>query len=65
MSKIVGYMVTWTTYGTWLQGHHKGYVSDGKVLPRNDKLLQICKDLQKQPTVKLNNLQKDIAFFKS
>ncbi len=27
MGKVIGYMVTWTTYGTWLQGEEKGFES--------------------------------------
>ena len=38
MAKTVGYMVTWTTYGTWLQGDRRGYVRDGQIL-REDKAL--------------------------
>ena len=26
MSDMVGYMLTWTTYGTWLQGDERGWV---------------------------------------
>jgi len=33
MGKMVGYMVTWTTYGTWLQGDKRGYARDGKIYP--------------------------------
>jgi len=32
VKRIIGYMVTWTTYGTWLQGEKKGYVKNGKIL---------------------------------
>lgn len=35
---MIGYMLTWTTYGTWLQGDVKGYVKDGKVLSGNSAL---------------------------
>jgi hypothetical protein len=31
MGKVIGYLVTWTTYGTWLQGSERGYVKDGEV----------------------------------
>ena len=31
MARTVGYMITWTTYGTWLQGNTKGFVKDGEV----------------------------------
>ena len=29
LSAIVGIMVTWTTYGTWLPGDARGYVEKG------------------------------------
>jgi len=35
MPNTLGYMVTWTTYGTWLQGDERQYVKDGQVLPPN------------------------------
>ena len=38
MAKILGYMITWTTYGTWLQGDEKGWVKDGEVLKKNEQL---------------------------
>jgi len=38
MAKTLGYMVTWTTYGTWLQGDERQYVKDGQILPANNAL---------------------------
>jgi len=38
MSEIIGYMLTWTTYGTWLQGDARGYVKNGKILSENKGL---------------------------
>jgi REP element-mobilizing transposase RayT len=38
MGKLIGYMLTWTTYGTWLQGESKGYVKGGEILGENQKL---------------------------
>ena len=38
MVKTVGYLVTWVTYGTWLQGDGRGYVKDGRVLGSNEHL---------------------------
>jgi len=32
MGKLIGYMVTWTTYGSWLQGDKRGYVKNGEIL---------------------------------
>jgi len=38
MARMLGYMITWTTYGSWLQGDNRGYVKDGKILEKNDSL---------------------------
>ncbi len=35
---MLAYMLTWTTYGTWLQGDVRGYVKDGRVCGANAKL---------------------------
>ncbi len=59
MGKVVGYMVTWTTYGTWLQGDNKGYVKRGKIFPGNQNIKEICQRLQKQPVVILTNAEKE------
>ena len=40
MAKTLGYMVTWTTYGTWLQGDERGYVKGGQVIKKNEQLRQ-------------------------
>lgn len=54
-------MVTWTTYGSWLQGDKRGYVKDAEILPENDKLKSANKTRQKFQTVKLDEKQKGIA----
>jgi REP element-mobilizing transposase RayT len=62
MSEIIGYMATWTTYGTWLPGDERGYVNNkGQTLPSDKELLQRSKELQKYPTVILNNQEKKFA----
>ena len=62
MSEILAYMATWNTYGTWLPGDERGYVNrQGQALEGNDELLQISKELQKYPTVKLSPQEKIIA----
>jgi REP element-mobilizing transposase RayT len=38
MARMLGYMLIWTTYGSWLQGDNRGYVKDGKILEKNDSL---------------------------
>jgi REP element-mobilizing transposase RayT len=61
MEKMVGYMVTWTTYGTWLQGDKRKYVNDGEILPADKKIEEANKRQQKSGTVRLTNEQKNIV----
>lgn len=61
MAKTLGYMITWTTYGTWLQGDHRGYVKNGSILPENTYLLQANKQLQLQEAVKFSKVQQQIV----
>ncbi|GAI72956.1 unnamed protein product, partial [marine sediment metagenome] len=61
MSKMIGYMVTWTTYGSWLQGDERGYVKHGKIISGNPKILQVCQKLQKSASVKLDFEDKAIV----
>lgn len=52
-------MVTWTTYGTWLQGDKRGYVKDGQILkPDADLEAANLRNLQKHP-VRLTTIQKE------
>jgi REP element-mobilizing transposase RayT len=57
---MVGYMVTWTTYGTWLPGDKRGYVKRAKVLPANPKINWSSRSLQKSTTLTLNSQQKTV-----
>ena len=61
MAKTFGYMLTWTTYGSWLQGNERGYVKDGQILRGNKKLVDLCEKFQKEHTVKLRDNEKDIV----
>jgi REP element-mobilizing transposase RayT len=61
MDKMVGYMVTWTTYGTWLQGDKRKYVKDGEILPGDKELEEANKRQQKSGTVRLTSGQKNIV----
>ena len=56
--KLIGYMITWTTYGSWLQGDKRGYVKNGQIFGPNEKLKLVNQSLQKYPIVKLNSRQK-------
>jgi len=53
MAKLIGYILTWTTYGSWLQGDKRGFVRDGETLQGDERILELCKKFQKGPTVKL------------
>lgn len=57
MAKTLGYMITWTTYGTWLQGDQRGYVKDGRIHPKNERLLDFNKQQQLQDAVHLSKFQ--------
>ena len=61
MSGISGYMVTWTTYGSWLPGDKRGYVEDGQILPGDTQILKRNMNRQKLPTVLLNPREKEIV----
>lgn len=52
MHKTVGYLLTWTTYGTWLQGDRRGFVKDGEIRDADDILFEINRrNLAKEPVV--------------
>lgn len=54
-------MITWTTYGTWLQGERKGFVKDGIVRGENIAIKTDCgKKLVHQP-VRLGRREKEIV----
>jgi hypothetical protein len=59
--KLVGYMLTWTTYGTWLQGNKKGYVKEGKILEPSEALEKDNLSRLKCSPVRLNHRQKMIV----
>lgn len=54
-------MLTWTTYGTWLQGEKKGFVKDGELMRENVGLKEDCEDNLKWPQVRLRGKEKKIV----
>jgi REP element-mobilizing transposase RayT len=55
MTKTLGYMITWTTYGTWLQGDKRGYVKNGTIHQANPKLAMLnLQNLIKNPVILTN-----------
>jgi REP element-mobilizing transposase RayT len=61
MAKTVGYMITFTTYGTWLQGDAKGFVTDGEVRGENIALKKSNVKNLKRAVVRLNRKEKEIV----
>lgn len=58
MAETLGYMITWTTYGTWLQGDKRGFVKKGKIYPSNQSLANSNKqNLSKNP-IRLSKTQR-------
>jgi len=54
-------MLTWTTYGTRLQGDERGYVKKAKVLPGDEKPEESNCKSQANETVRLSGEQKEIV----
>ena len=54
-------MVTWTTFGSWLQGDERGYVKNGQILKGDEKIKKFCQDFQKGDTVILHPAESQIA----
>jgi hypothetical protein len=61
VAKTLGYLITWTTYGTWLQGDERGYVKNAKIYPGNKSLMKINKQSQLQDVVLLSKSQQQIV----
>jgi len=58
MSRMIGYMLTWPTYGSWLQGGEKGYTKHGKRCGEDARLLRANRKFLQKPAVKLTDEQK-------
>lgn len=54
-------MITFTTYGTWLQGDKRGYVKKGRICLGNKALRQINEQLRSQEAVILSKVQQQIV----
>ncbi len=60
MKKVLGYMLTWTTYGNWLQGDRRKYVKNGRILDPNPLLESKNKKNMKYPKTLLTAAQREI-----
>jgi len=54
MPETLGYMVTWTTYGTWLQGDKRGFVKKGIIYPENKSLSDSNRQRLSRTPIKLS-----------
>jgi REP element-mobilizing transposase RayT len=61
MAKTVGYIITWTTYGTWLQGEKKRFVKDGEVRGENVAIKKDCEKKLEHEPVRLGRSEKDVV----
>jgi len=53
--------VTWTTYGTWLQGDKRGFVKKGKVLSGSKGLQQANDRRRTEDVVKLKKVEREVV----
>lgn len=60
MQKVLGYMLTWTAYGNWLQGDGRKYVKDSQTLGSNRSLENKNKENMQFPKVTLTAAQREI-----
>lgn len=58
---MIGYMLTWTTYGSWLQGDERGWVKNGRILQPDNKLYLTNKQKLNGTPVKLKEAQKRLV----
>jgi len=61
MRQPIAYMLTWTTYGSWLQGDERGYVKNGAIMPENKALNRANRMVMTSPQVSLTPRQRQIV----
>lgn len=62
MPDPVGFLLTWTTYGTWLPGDERGWVWKGKGFQQPDPILrQAAHDRMTEPECTLDDEQRDLV----
>ena len=61
MMAVIAYMLTWTTYGSWLQGDHRGWVENGVIYRPSSALENAnCQQMKAKPAI-LTKEQKILA----
>ena len=61
MSRVIGYMVTCTAYGTWLQGDERGWVKGGEVLEGDARVVAVNRKSLKDDPVRFKRREKEIV----
>ena len=61
MGCLIGYMLTWNTYGTWVQGDERGYVKNGERMGGRPKLQKSNQNNMTSGEFRLNEMQKTIV----
>ena len=63
MADLLGYFLTWTTYGTWLPGDERGWVHhrEGGVLPPDPEISRTAQRRMKDQPVRLSSDQRRIV----
>jgi len=54
-------MITWTTYGTWLQGDKRGFVKNGETLGENIAIKRDCEKKMTGQAVRLRQREKALV----
>src|SRR4030042_2968560 len=61
MAKTLGYMITWTTYGTWLQGDVRGWVEDGNTYQVYPRIEEANRKQMQHLAVRLTKGERDVV----
>ena len=61
MARTLGYLLTWTTYGSWLQGDERGYVKDGEVRGENVAIKRDCQKKLRGGAVRLDKIERAVV----
>ncbi|NLH18240.1 MAG: hypothetical protein GX455_16820 [Phycisphaerae bacterium] len=61
MDRVIAYMLTWTTYGTWLQGDPRGYVKKGRAFGPNSALFKANQSILRSEPVYLSDRHREIT----
>ena len=63
MTAPLGYLITWTTYGTWLHGDERGWVESGVygIQPPDPQRLAIASGRMTAPAVTLGAAQRQVV----